>query len=241
MHTYLPNFIHDSAHGKLEITLIISETSTSHYDYGKWWQYVKTWSYKCFYNNSECRCFHCWKNPQETHNTINIISIGFCFLLQQTVSIQWWNSICFKLCSLRVKCTYSILYSKRGLLNCGLRAAGCGPQIALRAAGCGSQIAGCGLRATLRLRAAGHRLRAAGCGPHSDCGLRATDCGLLTMCCGLRATCCGLLILLVAKLQVAKMSCCELLNCRLRFARLFRLGGCQLLDLLGYNIWVTGY
>ena len=37
------------------------------------------------------------------------------------------------------------------------------------------------------------------------------------MCCGLRATCCGLLILLVAKLQVAKMSCCELLNCRLRW------------------------
>ena len=61
------------------------------------------------------------------------------------------------------------------------------------------------------------------------------------MWCGLRATCCGLLILLVAKLQVAKMSCCELLNCRLGFARLFRLGGCQLLDLLGYNIWVTGY
>ena len=61
-----------------------------------------------------------------------------------------------------------------------LQAAGCGPQIALRAAGCGSQIAGCGLRATLRLQAAGHRLRAVGCGPHSDCGLRATDCGLLT-------------------------------------------------------------
>ena len=61
------------------------------------------------------------------------------------------------------------------------------------------------------------------------------------MCCGLQATCCGLLILLVAKLQVAKMSCCELLNCRLRFARLFRLGGCQLLDLLGYNIGPMGY
>ena len=55
----------------------------------------------------------------------------------------------------------------------GLRATDC-------IAGCGSQIAGCGLRATLRLRAAGHRLWAADCGPHSDCGLghrlRAADC-----------------------------------------------------------------
>ena len=100
------------------------------------------------------------------------------------------------------------LTSSRGLLNCGLRVAGhrlhCGLRVAghTQIAGCGPQIAGCGSRATLRLRAAGHRL----------------------------------LILLVAKLQVAKMSCCKLLNCRLRFARLFRLGGCQLLDLLGYNM-----
>ena len=75
----------------------------------------------------------------------------------------------------------------------------------------------------------------AGFGPHSDCGLRATDCGLLTAV--LRAA--GHM-LWVAKLQVAKMSCCGLLNCGLRFARFFRLGGCQLLDLSGYNMWVTG-
>ena len=105
-----------------------------------------------------------------------------------------------------------------------LWAAGCRPQIALRAVGWRSQIAGCG--------------------PHSGCGLRATDFGLRvaghTRAAGhrLRAAgpCCGLLKLLVAKLQVAKMSCCGLLNCGLRFARLSRLGGCQLLDLSGYNM-----
>ena len=114
---------------------------------------------------------------------------------------------------------------ERGLLNCGLRATDC--------------IAGSGLRVTdCGLRVAGH-IQVAGCGPHSDCRLRDTDCGLL--CCGLRATCCGLLKLLVAKLQVAKMSCCRLLNCGLQFARLFKLGGCQLLDLSGCNMWVTGY
>ena len=32
------------------------------------------------------------------------------------------------------------------------------------------------------------------------------------------------------------MSCCGLLNGGLWFARLFRLGGCQLLDLPGYNM-----
>ena len=90
-----------------------------------------------------------------------------------------------------------------------MRAAGCGPQIALRAAGCGSQIAGC--------------------------GLRATDCRLLTAVLQAAGH-----MLWVAKLQVAKMSCCGLLNCGLRFARFFRLGGCQLLDLSGYNMWVTG-
>ena len=40
------------------------------------------------------------------------------------------------------------------------------------------------------------------------------------------------------------MSCCGLLNCGLQFVRLFRLGGCQLLDLSGSNVWVselTGY
>ena len=131
----------------------------------------------------------------------------------------------------------------RGLLNCGLRAAGhrlhcglwvtdCGLQVAghTQVAVCGPQIVGCGLRATLRLRAMGHRLQVCWL---LCCGLRATDCGL-------RATCCGLLKLLVAKLQVAKMSCCRLLNYRLRFPRLFRLSGCQLLDLSGYNMWVTG-
>ena len=110
------------------------------------------------------------------------------------------------------------------IAGCGLRVAGhrlhCGLWVGghrLRVAGhtqvvgCGPQISGCGLRATLGLRAAGHRLRAVG-------------------------PCCGLLKLLVAKLQVAKMSCCGLLNCGLRFARLSRLGGCQLLDLSGYNM-----
>ena len=94
---------------------------------------------------------------------------------------------------------------------------GCGLRATDSIAGCDLRVTDCGLRATLRLRAAGHRLRAAGhtqiagCGPQIAgcwlmcCGLQATDCGLW-------ATCCGLLILLVAKLQVAKMSCCELLK-----------------------------
>ena len=134
---------------------------------------------------------------------------------------------------------FYVAVSPGRLLNCGLRATDC-------IAGCRLRVTDCGLRVAGHTRVAGHRLRAAGCGPHSDCGLRATDCRLL--CCGLRATdrglratCCELLKLLVAKLQVVKMSCFGLLNCRLWFARLFRLGGCQLLDLLGYNMWVTGY
>ena len=103
--------------------------------------------------------------------------------------------------------------SRGGLLNCGLRATDCIAGCGSRAAG-HTQIAGCGAT-DCWLRVVGHT-RIAGCGPQIA--------GCRLMCCGLRATCCGLLILLVAKLQVAKMSCCELLNCRLRFARLFRLG-----------------
>ena len=163
------------------------------------------------------------------------------FVLWFVTEPSWWqiHSTDFS-CKLLQSCVAVPIYINRAYFLprvAKLRAAGCGLRATDCIAGCGSQIAGCGLRATLILRAAGHRLRVAGHTQIAGCGPQIAGCWLI--CCGLRATCCGLLIMLVAKLQVAKMSCCELLNCRLRFARLFRLDGCQLLDLLGYNIWVT--
>ena len=90
-------------------------------------------------------------------------------------------------------------------LKCGLRAAGCGPQIAgcgyaghrlragdMRAAGHRLRAAGHKLRAA-GMRAAGHRLPTAGCGAQiagwGYAGLRVTDCQLWATGCGLRAKC----------------------------------------------------
>ena len=133
----------------------------------------------------------------------------------------WGNSVgCTKIGQNETNWKHKLRVAKLQAAGCGLRAtdciAGCGLEVTdcglhTQVVGCGPQISGWGLRATLGLRAAAHRLRAVG-------------------------PCCGLLKLLVAKLQVAKMSCCGLLNCGLRFARLSRLGGCQLLDLSGYNM-----
>ena len=144
-----------------------------------------------------------------------------------------------------------------------LRAAGHRLHCGLRATDCRLRVAGhslhCGLRATdCRLRVAGHRLRAAGCGPHivgyiislltalcyrpqvAGCGPKVAGCELQDTDCGLRTTC-GFLKLWVAKLQVATFVMLQVAKLVLRFARLFRLGGWQLLDLSGYNMWVTGY
>ena len=113
----------------------------------------------------------------------------------------------------------------KGLLNCGLRVAGHSTDCIV---GCGSQTW------DHRLRAAGHRLWAA--------LLRAAGQRLWAVSAGHRLRAGGHM-LWVANIAGGQNVVLRpgLLNCGLWFARLFRLGGCQLLDLSGYILWVTGY